>query len=206
MIPEARSIHKMKFVIISNPVNVNNEHVVVCELFRAGLLCFHLRKPEFDLNEMREYLKKIPKEFHERIVLHSHFELSKEYNLKGIHSSSVSGAISRSFHSLDEIKNHSGKLEYAFLSPVFDSISKVGYKAAFQEEEVVEFLKTGTHDFDLIALGGIDEKTISVAHEYGFDGGAVLGALWMSADPLSKFKQLQFQCTEFSKLKNTQHV
>ena len=61
--------------------------------------------------------------------------------------------VSRSLHSLAELRSSSG-LEYAFLSPIFDSISKQGYKAAFEEEKLRQAL--ADNSVPVIALGGLD--------------------------------------------------
>jgi thiamine-phosphate pyrophosphorylase len=187
----------MKLIVISNPTNLNNEHEITCSLFDAGLKYFHLRKPDFSKNEMDNFLKQMPEKYFDRIVLHSHFELQEKYNLKGIHTkphlqkttlNEIS--ISASFHSFKEIEECKEKYDYFFLSPIFNSISKENYKAAFDRSELKCFLDHNK-ERNIIALGGMDEHTIPDAIESGFNGVAVLGALWMSTDPLQKFLRLK---------------
>ncbi|MGZ4060107.1 MAG: thiamine phosphate synthase [Bacteroidia bacterium] len=173
----------MKLIVISYPTNLSNELEILCSLFEAGLECFHVYKPSFSEEEIQNYIHEIPSKYHNKIVLHSDY-------LK--------------FHSLKEIENCKEKYEYAFLSPIFDSISKTGYKSGFKRKEIKEFLKN--NNTKIIALGGIDENTIQEAINLGFDGAAVLGAIWMSKDPLEKFINLQNSLKKINAIKEVQNV
>ena len=66
---------------------------------------------------------------------------------------------------------------YCFLSPIFDSISKEGYKANFDKLELKEFLAKDRKT-KVIALGGLTEENYLEVLELGFDGGAFLGSVW----------------------------
>ena len=57
-----------------------------------------------------------------------------------------------SLHSLQELSEDLQGLDYAFLSPIFDSISKPGYTAAFDAEALRHALSKAT--CPIIALGG----------------------------------------------------
>ena len=193
-------------IVISNP-NPNaiaDEHAVIEQLFNEGLEIFHVRKKEFSENEMRTFIEQIPEKYLSKIVLHSHYHLAKEYNLKGIHvpvdfkCEASNGTLSVSFHTLDEVEKCENKFDYGFISPVFDSISKEGYKSKFDFQELKTFLKdkkkilsgrAGERHF--IALGGIDEDKINVVKKSGFSGIALLGAIWQSENPLEKFKRIK---------------
>ena len=65
-----------------------------------------------------------------------------------------------------------------FLSPIFDSISKVGYSHAFTREQLLDAKSRHLINEEIIALGGIAQETIPLAAQYGFGGVAVLGSLW----------------------------
>ncbi|MCB0410386.1 MAG: thiamine phosphate synthase, partial [Flavobacteriales bacterium] len=80
-------------------------------------------------------------------------------------------------HSFEEVEKLDGEKEYCFLSPVFDSISKQGYKAKFDKEELRQFLKKD-RKIKVIGLGGVNEENYSELIEMGFDGGAFLGSVW----------------------------
>lgn len=201
----------MKLIVISNPTNLNNEHDILCSLFEAGLEYYHLRKPDLSKEELDNYLQQIPLKYLNKIVLHSHHDLLEKYNLKGKHISSTklnlkgdSKYISTSFHTLEEIENCKEKYDYVFLSPIFDSISKQEYPSNFNKKQLTDFFIKHTKIVDVIALGGINEKTIDGALAYGFDGVAVLGGIWMSNNPLQIFNRLLKICKNFNKTKDEQ--
>ncbi|MDR3253081.1 MAG: thiamine phosphate synthase [Tannerella sp.] len=96
-------------------------------------------------------------------------------------------------------------LSYVFLSPVFDSISKVGYRQGFTSEELLSYRMQGFINKRVIALGGIYAGNISEIRRYGFGGVAVLGALWEGyikdrdrEKLLERFRLLQDKCTEIT--------
>lgn len=196
LIQAAKFIRNMKLIVISNRTNIENEHQILSSLFDNGLNYFHLRKPDFSLNEMDCYLQQIPNDYLNRIIIHSHYSLADEYKLKGKHKqasldNNEENFISTSFHSIEEITNCATKYEYAFLSPIHNSISKREYKANFDKKELKQFLSTYTKNIELIALGGINEKNITESMELGFDGVALLGAIWQSKNILDTFKTIQ---------------
>jgi thiamine-phosphate pyrophosphorylase len=83
--------------------------------------------------------------------------------------------------------------DYVFLSPVFDSISKPGYfrndELGMMSDEWKALVKT-----KVIALGGIDASNIHKTKELGFDGAAVLGAVWGESEMvLQSFKEIRMQ-------------
>jgi len=182
-------------ILISNPVLVNDEHKIISQIFDEGLDVFHLRKKEFQENEMRAFIENIPEKYREKIVLHSHYYLAAEYGLKGIHvphtfkGKMQEGTLSISFHSPEEIQKSELPFDYGFLSPVFDSISKEGYKSLFNPDELKLFLKDRKKK--IIALGGMDEDKIETVKNLGFSGMALLGAIWLNEHPAEKFKRIK---------------
>lgn len=192
-------------VVISNPTALADEQAIIKQLFDEGLEIFHIRKKEYSEIELRTFIEQIPEKYFSKIVLHSHYHLAEEYNLKGIHvpfdfkSEASKQSLSVSFHSLDEVEKFNKKFDYGFLSPVFDSISKEGYKSKFYFSELKTYLvnrkvlNNGTRNGHVIALGGIDEDKIDIVKELGFSGIALLGAIWKSENPLEKFKRIKEQ-------------
>ncbi len=65
-------------------------------------------------------------------------------------------------------------MDYVTLSPIFDSISKSGYTAAYTHEELSRLTGAPTK---VIALGGVNPERISFLRRYNFTGFAMLGAL-----------------------------
>ena len=109
-------------------------------------------------------------------------------------------SVSRSCHSLEDIKV-SSDCDYVFLSPVFDSISKIGYKQGFTPEQLHDAKRSKLINGNVIALGGLTAKNIPVAHHYGFGGVAVLGSLWSDfpangneSELLKRFIELKIAC------------
>ena len=64
------------------------------------------------------------------------------------------------------------------LSPIFDSISKVGYKSAFTEEELRKAHHEGIINERVMALGGVTFDNIDKVLKMGFGGGMILGDAW----------------------------
>lgn len=200
----------MKLIVISHPENNLKEAEHVSLLFNAGLETFHLRKTGSNEEELEKVLRKFPPVYYNRIVIHSHYRLLEKYNLKGIHLTEwflqkvnttelkevIATArkrkltVSGSFHSVEALENIILKLDYVFLGPVYDSISKKGYSSKINLEHAASFLRK-RRNFEVIAIGGIDDFNIRQLRSVGFDGAALLGSLWNDTDPSAKFQTIQ---------------
>ena len=77
----------------------------------------------------------------------------------------------RSCHSLEEVCQYKNHMDYVFLSPVFDSISKQGYRAAFSIETLEQ--ARGIIDEKVFALGGVTLDKITILEQLHFGGIAV---------------------------------
>ncbi len=75
----------MKVIVISPSKIIEEEIKNLTLIFEAGLESYHLRKPKFSTKQLQEYIEKIPKQFHNRIVIHSHHNLARKYDLQGVH-------------------------------------------------------------------------------------------------------------------------
>ncbi|WP_163708592.1 thiamine phosphate synthase [Mangrovibacterium lignilyticum] len=180
----------MQLTIISYPDHFKREAEGINQLFELGMNHFHLRKPEWKPAEIANLLNAINPVHYPKIVIHDHFQLALDYGLGGIHFSgrtmafmdqwtAFTGSQSTSCHSLRELQQLPDQIDYAFLSPIFPSISKPGYQAEFELDDVKQFLAT-YHKSRVIALGGIAEDKVSICRTSGFDGIAVLGTLWQT--------------------------
>jgi len=98
---------------------------------------------------------------------------------------------SRAVHDLPTLRASLDTYDRVLLSPIFPSFSKPGYgpSAQLPEAELRSVLALPRRA-EFIALGGIDATRIAACRDLGFDGVAVLGAIWQSADPLSAFSEL----------------
>lgn len=176
----------MEFVALTTDRIFPGEAGALNRLFAEGLPVLHLRKPSATEEESRTLLSQIEPIYMGRIVLHDHFGLVPEFGLKGVHLNGRNpvrpgfgtGHVSRSCHSLAEVARYAQEYDYVFLSPVFDSISKSGYGAAFTHDRLLAAKDEGVINDRVYALGGIDAGNVRKAAAYGFGGVAVLGALW----------------------------
>ena len=176
----------MKWIIITSPEFLSGEAAFISKLFSQGLDLLHLRKPEASLEAYKQLLLQIPEQWHNRIVLHEHFELAEEYKLHGLHlnrrcsvvPNAYHGSISFSCHTIEEVITQKDSKDYVFLSPIFDSISKVGYHAAFSPTSLKQAAIENVIDEKVIALGGITANNIPLVKEWHFGGVALLGDIW----------------------------
>ncbi|MNS53328.1 transcriptional regulator TenI [compost metagenome] len=191
-------------IVISNPFAVADEIKIIHSLFEEGLSLLHIRKPNFSELEMAQFIHQIKLEFKGRIVLHNHHQLGKDLGIDRFHFSEKerkqnSGFPARfsepcrsrstSTHSIEDFNSLENNFHYAFLSPVFKSISKENYHPKI---DLFEALKSKKNQHTkVIALGGIDSGNIQKAFENGFDDVALLGSIWNNENPLKQFKLCQ---------------
>ena len=176
----------MKWITITSPDFISGEAIFIDKLFLQGLDLLHIRKPDAPLEAYKRLLLQIPKHWYSRIVLHEHFALAEKFGLHGIHLNrrcsqvpdSFRGSISCSCHTLEEVKKQKDSKDYVFLSPIFDSISKVGYHAAFSPTLLKQTAIENVIDEKVIALGGITANNIPLVKEWHFGGVALLGDIW----------------------------
>lgn len=190
----------MKLIVVTQPFFFPEEVAAITALCRAGLELLHLRKPASSAEECRALLEQLPSFCRERIVLHDHFELFSEFSLRGIHlngrnprpPAGFAGQRSASCHSLAELSERkgTGEFDYLFLSPIFDSLSKQGYQAAFSPEVLAAARDEGLIDAQVVALGGLRPELLAQTAAWGFGGAAVLGYVWQG-NPLERLRLLQ---------------
>jgi thiamine-phosphate pyrophosphorylase len=196
----------MKLVVISPEDEHAREHAVLDALFVAGLERYHVRKPAWSRVRLETWLQEVPERWRPRLVLHQHHELVETHGLGGRHwrddgaapaISEMKGKLtSRSCHNLAAVRAALGRYDSVFLGPVFPSISKPGYEPSqrFSRTEISSLLAnrtTGERHTAVLALGGITPERVGEVHALGFDGVAVLGAIWGAADPVRVFGDFQ---------------
>ena len=141
----------------------------------------HIRHPNADISSFRELLNSIDKSYHNRLKIHSHFELLYEYDLGGVHLNNRNPeypgncAKSKSCHSIEELVDAS-QYEYVTLSPIFNSISKCGYKSRFDLTELRKNLPAQ----NVIALGGVTPKHFNELKDIGFGGAMMSGYVFQN--------------------------
>jgi len=178
--------------VLTYPTFFLNEPEQIKQVLQDENVILHLRKPDATEAEYEALLQAIPATFHKRVVLHDYYHLQKKYAVGGFHFSTKKRAetnnladwridklsLSTSTHSLEELETIDGLFDYAFLSPIFPSISKQGYEGNLDMQAVQAYLHK-PHQTKVIALGGIDESRIPQLKEWGFDGYAMLGSVWV---------------------------
>jgi thiamine-phosphate pyrophosphorylase len=184
----------MKLIVISPESEESREQSVLALLFAAGLTSYHLRKPTWTRDQLAAWLRVLPSEFHSRIVLHSHHDLTTEFQVGGVHNGPTATPFaplrSHAIHSIVELRGLLDARARLLFSPVFASISKPGYGPTFDHEELRSALALPRRA-EVIALGGINASRIPTCGDLGFDGVAVLGAIWQAADPVRAFTEVQ---------------
>lgn len=175
-----------KVVVITPEEPFDGETEQIRRVIECGVFRLHLRHPKTDEHTLRGIIEGLSEEERKKIVLHDCYNLVKEYNLGGAHLNGrhpelAAICTSRSCHSLEEVAA-SKQLEYCFLSPIFDSISKVGYASSFTPEILIQAKESGIINENVIALGGITVDKLQKVKEYGFGGVAILGSAWKDGE------------------------
>jgi thiamine-phosphate diphosphorylase len=203
----------MILLAISDPEFIPDEAAIINSLFREGLVCLHLRKPASTPNMLKALLSKIESTFIDRIAIHQHHDLAGQFGITRLHFTekdrklasqksleylkSEGYLLSTSIHDLNETSSLSTLFSYTFFGPVFDSISKSGYKSALPADF---FLAEEIKKIPVIALGGIDITNLKKVKAMNFDGAAVLGTLWENPPSApTQFKKLKAQITQSPK-------
>jgi thiamine-phosphate pyrophosphorylase len=192
--------------LISSPEDFAGEHDYVQKILEQDRVMFHLRKPRKDLVEMERWLMALPFELIAKVIVHGHPNLLDSLELRGIHYNHYhpiptvlpTEPVMKGFsaHSLEEIKSLK-KLDYCFLSPIFESISKIGYRGTFNLNTLgaeLKEIKDQNPQMKIIALSGIQEENVAWVKELGFDGVAVLGRVWNDPDPFAAIEVLLQVC------------
>ena len=180
----------MKLIGITTETIFDGEAERIVLLLDCGLDLIHIRKPGYLSNDIAALLQQIPEKYHSRLVLHDHFELAARYSVAGLHLNhrnpyppiGYKGTTGRSCHSIEEVKN-STDVDYCFLSPIYDSISKKGYTSHFSDEILTNACREGIITERVFALGGITPELLPQLQKWGFGGAVMLGYLWEEKSP-----------------------
>jgi len=163
-----------EIALISSPENFAGEHEVIEQMFESGLQKLYARKPQ------------MPDPLLERWII--------GFNIKWHNNILPWQGSAHSFEELEKLET-----DICFLSPVFDSISKFGYKAKYNHQELKDGIaawKKLNRPQKLFALGGVDAENIAELASLGFDGAAVLGAVWHSPDPVEALLEILNRCRD----------
>lgn len=180
----------MKPILITLPYIIPGEARLISTLSRYDGGYIHLRKPDETRERIEQWLKELTDcgADLDRLTLHHYPELAVKYSLGGAHISyktfvgmmdmfPPTPRMSVSCHSWDEVDQVIEDVDYVFISPVFDSVSKPGYRSNIELAAAYEKLKE-TDASKVVALGGINCGSIGATRDAGFGGAAMLGAAW----------------------------
>lgn len=151
-----------KIVVFTSPDEVPDEIEKLKTLLRAGVDRIHIRKPGWSRERIENITRQLPERHRDRFIIHP--------------------GDAKSSHSFFELTACPSDRKYQFLSPIFDSISKHGYLAAFDIEsdygkyELRDAISKAT--VPVYALGGVTVDKIPILESLGFSGAAFLGEVW----------------------------
>jgi thiamine-phosphate pyrophosphorylase len=188
-----REEERFLLAVITLPGFFPGEAEILEGMLESGLEKLHVRKPGVADGDKVELLERLAPRWASRLVLHGSVELARQFGIPQVHGAVefrggqgrsgggpvvgayVGGpAISTSVHSWEEFEALPAGLAYAFISPLFDSISKPGYRAKVallgQPEGSLPCMPVG--------LGGIGADTIGEMISKKWKGAAVLGWVW----------------------------
>jgi len=179
---------------------------VLNNLFTADLDLVYLRTNLNDVNWER-LIAKINPAFSDRIIitvsaqefkqksdLIKHWKEAerKDYQPDMLPSDMV---YSTSVHYLTDILDLPACFRYVFYSPVFPSISKPGYNPQISlitlKQDLEKLRKKNAELPQIIALGGVQAENVKKVKDTGFNGVALMGALWQVDDPVRAFKEIK---------------
>lgn len=184
-------------IALTPETEIEQEHYWINLLLKHDLELCHIRKHGLDDEAMYNYVGGIEPRYRKRLVLHSHFHLAHEFGIGRLHfpekarlkkhhlAFQTDYTCSTSVHAIADFNTLGSVWSYAFLSPVYPSISKPGYG---EEWNVLREFSGKQHDtVKLIALGGIHPQNYRDAYSAGADGVALMGAIWQNSNPLTVF-------------------
>ena len=206
----------MKLVVLSPPDDRADEQETVEALFEAGLERYHLRKPTWSAERTAGLLGSLPPLWRRRVIAHGHHDIARSLGAGGIHfrddgrapedpglQKGTGGFASRSCHDVGTVRASLGRYDAVFIGPVFASLSKPGYGP--MQPQARDALRTllaartkPQRSTEVVALGGVTMHTLADCHVLGFDGAAVLGAVWDAPDPVAAFVALNTAASALS--------
>lgn len=192
-----------KIILITPETNHPKEDAILHELVASyNNVTIHVRKPAFDEKEYEKYLGRYTKIL-PHLVLHEHHWLAKVLPVNGVHLKENDrkaalqidpniSVVSTSLHTIIDAKELKQSFEYIFYGPLLESISKERYGKNV-DDHTLRTIRMDLHDataLPVIGIGGVDENTIVRVKNSGFDGAALLGAVWLSEDPVEAFGKI----------------
>ncbi|MDE5749702.1 MAG: thiamine phosphate synthase, partial [Duncaniella sp.] len=174
----------MELITITPPYLYRGEGEAITAMRLGGEYSrIHIRKPDATPAEISALVEEIPPALRGRLTLHDGFGIAADTGVGGLHLNRRNpavpdgwrGLLSRSLHTVAEAAELDPRFDYAFLSPIFPSISKPGYRAEFDRSELRALLASKPN---IYALGGVTRGHLTELATLGFHGAAMLGVAW----------------------------
>ena len=176
----------MKLIVMTRATFFVEEDKILTTLFEAGMDNLHLYKPGAEPIYSERLLTLLNEDYYGKITVHDHFYLKEEYRLRGIHINTAQGEapagyrgnISRTCHTISELKETKKRSNYVFLKTLFDSQSNKSDKSTLTIDEMKAASRQGLIDKKVYAMGGMNLDNVHIAKELGFGGVVICGDLW----------------------------
>ena len=156
------------------------------QAYKASAEGFTISRSCHSLGEVEEALAPHFSSIEESEPVGLNFQSSHSLEKDGSYSSPSS----LSSEVLDEVFSGSFSFDYVFLSPIFNSISKPGYNAAFTQEQLLQAAASPAFSQKVYALGGVSAENLPQVSRMGFAGAVLLGDVWQAPSPVQRFSQL----------------
>lgn len=197
----------MNWYLVSPEDENQIENTLLPELLKLPFSAYHVRKPKLNAEQLSIWLKQWPEEILNKMVIHYHDEVAVSFPVLGYHLSRAQRKskrfvkqinqqfllnkwkhLSTGFHHLESIQEFEGELTHAWISPVYESISKAMYTKKWSPFtwSKLQAIKR----FKVVALGGISIEKYNDLLEKGFANAAIKGSIWSSNNPLEEAKKL----------------
>lgn len=196
-------------IIFTNSKDIPLESEKINQLFAQGLDILHIKKSNYTITQLRQYIQKIDTKYHSQIVIQDHFDLLDEFPLKGIHVSRENRK--KIFFNLFTLRMLKKKFttmsisytaesekgvysllkrapNYILLGKIFSENTTTQLAIDYGKEQLQHL---NTHcKIPLIANGGVTAATVAKAQQLGFSGIAMNSAIWKSKNELKTFDQI----------------
>ena len=206
----------MQLNLFTSNDKFRSEIYIVIKLLENGLQSLQIKKPDFTKKQLRSYIDQIPEKFHNKLIIHSHYNLIFKYNLKGIHISKhfrnkkikfktllflikyfrKGKIISCSCHNIDKLLDIPKFYTNVFISPIFTKENNLNPLFPLKTlENIIPQLES-----KVFATGGIILKNVDLIKNVGFEGVGLMGSIWFddAKQPLLHFKESKEKLTTLS--------
>lgn len=206
----------MELIVITSPDKFKSEIPIVLDLFKSGLMTLHVRKTKFSTKKLAEYIDAIPKQFHNRLIIHSHHKLALKFKLKGVHftkqhrKNKIKNVIrimvlklrrpelkyTRSFHQIETLLENRKKYHYVFLNPYFSKIDASKNSFDVNTNYLKQIIQKSV--CPVYASGNVTLENYHLLQSMSIEGFSLSKSLWTDPEKASKlFLKIQEEIQEW---------